>query len=96
MVFRKDPRDVTDAEVKTLEWFLIIIPSIAAAFASTLIAITAVRKLRPEPNSIALIPDDAANYLFGPLLAAIKAEARATVSEAMGRQGPSKVMSAAE
>jgi hypothetical protein len=33
MVFRKDPRDVTDAEVKTLEWFLIIIPSIAAAFA---------------------------------------------------------------
>jgi hypothetical protein len=70
------------------------VPSIAAAFASTLIAITAVRKLRPDANSMALIPDDAANYLFGPLLAAIKAEARATVSDAMN--GPVKGMRAAE
>jgi hypothetical protein len=41
-----------------------------------------------------LIPDDAANYLFGPLLAAIKVEARATVSDAMN--GPVKAMRAAE
>jgi hypothetical protein len=94
MLFCKDPRDVSDAEVKTLEWYLIIIRSIAAAFSSTLIAITAVRKLRPDANSMALIPDDAANYLFGPLLAAIKAEARATVSDAMN--GPVKGMRAAE
>jgi hypothetical protein len=94
MLFRKDPRDVSDAEVKTLEWYLIIIPSIAAAFASTLIAITAVHKVRPEPNMVTPIPDDAANYLFGPLLTAIKAEAHATVLDAMN--GPVKAMVAAE
>jgi hypothetical protein len=95
MLFRKDPRDVSDAEVKTLEWYLVIIPSIAAAFASTLIAITAVRRVKSS-NSMTSIPDDAANYLFGPLLAAIKAEARATVLDAMGHQGPSRAMSPAE
>jgi hypothetical protein len=83
MLFRKDPRDVSDAEVKTLEWYLIVVPSIAAAFASTLIAITAVRRIRPEPTTVAEIPDDAMTYLFGPLLAAIKAEARATVLDAL-------------
>lgn len=49
MLFRKDPRDVTSGEVKTLEWYLIIIPSIAAALSSTLIAMTAVRRV---PNEI--------------------------------------------
>ncbi len=46
MLFRKDPRDVTDGEVKTLEWYLIIIPSIAAALSSTLIAMTAVHRIK--------------------------------------------------
>jgi hypothetical protein len=92
MLFRKDPREVSDAEVKTLEWYLIIIPSIAAAFASTLIAITAVRRIPREPT--ATIPDDAAAYLFGPLLNAIKAEARATVLSAMN--GQMKAVQAAE
>jgi hypothetical protein len=86
MLFQKDPRDVSDAEVKTLEWYLIIVPSIAAAFASTLIAITAIRRIAAEPNSAVSIPDDAATYLFGPLLTAIKAEARATVLAAMNGQ----------
>jgi hypothetical protein len=93
MLFRKDPRDVSDGEVKTLEWYLVIIPSIAAAFASTLIAITAVRRIRPDPATVTPIPDDAAAYLFGPLLAAIRTEARATVSEVMN--GRSKVASSA-
>jgi hypothetical protein len=57
MLFRKDPRDVSDGEVKTLEWYLIVVPSIAAAFASTLIAITAVRRIPPEPTAVAQIPD---------------------------------------
>jgi hypothetical protein len=88
MLFRKDPRDVSDGEVKTLEWYLIIIPSIAAALASTLIAITAVRKIE-RPESVTTIPDEAAAYLFGPLLEGIRAEARATVSEALnGRLKP--------
>ncbi len=29
MLFNKDPKDVSDGEVKTLEWYLILIPSIA-------------------------------------------------------------------
>lgn len=93
MLFRKDPRDVSDGEVKTLEWYLIVVPSIAAAFASTLIAITAVRRIRPDPVAVTPIPDEAAAYLFGPLLAAIKMEARATVSEAMN--GRSKAAASA-
>ncbi len=89
MLFRKDPRDVSDGEVKTLEWYLIIIPSIAAALASTLIAITAVRKIESKPESATTIPDEAAAYLFGPLLETIKTEARSTVSEALtGRVKP--------
>ena len=83
MLFRKDPREVSDGEVKTLEWYLIIIPSIAAALASTLIAITAVRKIQPKSDGVTTIPDEAAAYLFGPLLETIRTEARATVSEAL-------------
>jgi hypothetical protein len=83
MLFRKDPRDVSDGEVKTLEWYLIVIPSIAAALASTLIAITAVRNIEPKPGSVTTIPDEAVAYLFGPLLETIRTEARATVSETL-------------
>ncbi len=83
MLFRKDPREVSAGEVKTLEWYLIIIPSIAAALASTLIATTAVRKIQPRSDNVTTIPDEAVAYLFGPLLETIKAEARATVSDAL-------------
>jgi hypothetical protein len=82
MLFRKDPREVSDAEVKTLEWYLIIIPSIAAAFASTLIAITAVRRVN-TPRVATSIPDEAVEYLFGPLLAGIRAEAQRVALEAV-------------
>jgi hypothetical protein len=90
MLFRKDPREVSDGEVKTLEWYLIIIPSIAAALASTLIAITAVCRIKPHSDTVAVIPDEAAAYLFGPLLDAIKSEARATVSEALNGRARAK------
>lgn len=84
MLFGKDPREVSDAEVKTLEWYLIFIPSIAAALSSTLIAMTAVRRIRqPKSEETATIPDEAAAYLFGPLVAAIRSEAQEAVSAAM-------------
>jgi hypothetical protein len=47
MVTGKAVAKVTEADVKSLEKFLIIIPAIAARFASTLIAITAVRRIKP-------------------------------------------------
>lgn len=84
MLTGKASYEVTEADVKRLEKYLIIIPAIAAAFASTLLAVTAVRRLRaPEPPPLASIPDDAAKYLFGPLLEAIKAEAKASVAAAI-------------
>jgi hypothetical protein len=84
MITGKAVAEVSEAEVKNLEKYLIIIPSIAAAFASTLIAITAVRRIKPsEPPAI---PDEAAAYLFGPLLAAIKQEAKETVTAVMNER----------
>jgi hypothetical protein len=83
MVTGKAVAEVTEAEVKSLEKYLIIIPSIAAAFASTLIAITAVRRIKaPELAPVATIPDEAAAYLFGPLVAAIRQEAKDAVAAA--------------
>jgi hypothetical protein len=84
MVTGKAVAEVTEAEVKNLEKYLIIIPSIAAAFASTLIAITAVRRIRAADPQAA-IPDEAAAYLFGPLVAAIRAEAKEAVASAVGK-----------
>jgi hypothetical protein len=84
MLTGKAGADVTEADVKRLEKYLILIFSIAAAFASTLLAVTAVRRLkRPVPNAITAIPDEAAKYLFGPLLEAIKKEAKDAVEAAI-------------
>jgi hypothetical protein len=83
MLLRKDPQDVTDADVKLLEWYLIVIPSIAAAFSSTLIAMTAVRRIKPIKSASDIsFPDEAATYLFGPLVAAIRKEAQDAVAAA--------------
>jgi hypothetical protein len=83
MPFKKDQRDVSDGEVKTLEWYLIFIPSIAAAMSSTLIAMTAVRRIKSaEPEPKATIPDEAISYLFGPLVASIRQEAKEAVTAA--------------
>jgi hypothetical protein len=83
MFLGKNPQDVNDADVKLLEWYLIVVPSIAAAFSSTLIAMTAVRRIRPlkTAEDIAL-PDEAAAYLFGPLISAIRKEAHDAVAAA--------------
>jgi hypothetical protein len=87
MIKFKAPKDVTEAEVKNLEAYLIFIPSIAAAFASTLIAITSVRRIKPtKPQPVPTIPDEAAAYLFGPLVDAIKREARDAVMATINSQ----------
>jgi hypothetical protein len=83
MLLRKDPQNVTDADVKLLEWYLIVIPSIAAAFSSTLIAMTAVRRIKPTKSAADInLPDEAVAYLFGPLVTAIRKEARDAVAAA--------------
>lgn len=86
MLFNKDPNDVSEGEVKTLEWYLILIPSIAAALSSTLIAMTAVHRVRPpKAQTVTSIPDEAAAFLFGPLMAAIERKADEAIERAIGR-----------
>jgi hypothetical protein len=87
MLFGKDPSELTDGEIKTLERYLIWIPAIAAALSSTLIAMTAVRRIRPEPPPVTTMPDEAAKYLFGPLLEAIEAKAEETVTAVINGRG---------
>lgn len=87
---RKAPEDVTEGEVKSIESYLIFIPSIAAALASTLLAITAVRRLRIKAEPTATIPDEAAAYLFGPLIDAIRKAAGDTIAAAMAGGPPAK------
>jgi len=83
MLLGKDPQNVTDGDVKLLEWYLIVIPSIAAAFSSTLIAMTAVRRIKPPKSATEIdFPDEAVAYLFGPLVAAIRKEAHDAVAAA--------------
>jgi len=84
MIRGKAVSEVSDSEVKNVEKYLILIPSIAAAFASTLIAVTAVRRSKAsEPTSVATIPDEAAKFLFGPLISAIRVEAKSAVAAAI-------------
>jgi hypothetical protein len=83
MVTGKAVAEVTESEVKNLEKYLIIIPSIAAALASTLIAVTAVRRIKVPENQPVAIADEAAAYLFGPLLDAIRKEASDAVAAAV-------------
>jgi hypothetical protein len=83
MLFRVDPAKVTPEQLKTLEFYLIFVSSIAAAFSSTLIAMTAVRRIKkPKEPTTVTIPDEAAAYLFGPLVAAIRKEAVDAVAAA--------------
>jgi hypothetical protein len=86
MLFNKDPQEVKEGEVKTLEWYLILIPSIAAALSSTLIAITAVHRIRtPKPETAAVMPEEAMNVLFGPLVKTLEEEAKKAVNSALER-----------
>ncbi|MEA2819284.1 MAG: hypothetical protein QOJ86_1288 [Bradyrhizobium sp.] len=86
MLFRVDPAKVTPEQLKTLEFYLIFVSSIAAAFSSTLIAMTAVRRIKkPKEMAAVTIPDEAAAYLFGPLVAAIRKEAADAVAAAASK-----------
>jgi hypothetical protein len=88
MLFGVDPKDVTAGQLKTLEFYLIFVSSIAAAFSSTLIAMTAIRKIKtPKSQILADIPNEAMEYLFGPLVVAIRQEAKEAVAAAVRSSG---------
>lgn len=80
MVFGKDPDKVTEDE---LHWFLrlfVFIPAICVSFASSLLAFTAVEKVKKRPDP-ALMADQAGQYLLGPMAQAFVEEASRVVEK---------------
>lgn len=87
MLFGKDSQTVTEGEVKRLEWYLLLIPSIAAALSSTLVAMTAVHRIRqPKVEPAARMPDEALTFLLGPLVQTLQQEAKNAIAGAMKTQ----------
>jgi hypothetical protein len=63
---------------------LIFIPSIAAALALTLLAITAVHRIkRPKVEPAAIMPDEALAFFLGPLVQTLRQEMKNAIAEAM-------------
>lgn len=92
MIFGVDPNSVTPDQIKRVEFYLIFVSSIAAAFSSTLIAMTAVRRIKAADTDPSIeLPDEAMTYLFGPLLIALRQEAREAVEAAMKDSASPKV-----
>jgi hypothetical protein len=79
MVFGKSPTEVTDQEIHLFLRIFVFLPAIFVAFASTLIAFTAIQKIDPE-----LIPLDpqGAQYLLRPVYDSVVAEAVAAAERA--------------
>ena len=78
MVFGIDPDQVTEGE---LHWFLrlfVFVPAVCVAFASTLLALTAVERVKVKEQLE--MPEDAGSFLLGPLANAVIAEANRTVA----------------
>jgi hypothetical protein len=77
MVFGKDPDQVSEDE---LHWFLrlfVFIPAICVSFASTLLAFTAVERLKRRPE----FADDAGSFLLGPMATAMIDEANRIIEK---------------
>ena len=65
----KDMMELEDGDVSFLLRFFIYIPALLVAFASTMIAITAVVRIK-KPEEV-IIPTDSQSYLLGPITSAI-------------------------
>lgn len=65
----KDMMELEDGDVSFLLRFFIYIPALLVAFASTMIAITAVVRIK-KPEEV-IIPADSQSYLLGPITSAI-------------------------
>jgi hypothetical protein len=60
MVFGKDPNQVTEGEIASFLRVFVFLPAIMVALASTLLAMTAVHRIRPKKETIPVaVPDEA-------------------------------------
>jgi hypothetical protein len=66
MVFGVEPTEVTDTQIHLFLRIFVFIPAIGSAFAATIIALTAVTRIKVRPTHVE-IPDDGGEYLLGPV-----------------------------
>ena len=60
MTFGKDPNQVTDGEIASFLRVFVFLPAILVALASTLLAMTAVHRIKPKKEAISVaVPDEA-------------------------------------
>ncbi|TDR90032.1 ATPase [Enterovirga rhinocerotis] len=74
MVFFKDPGEVTDKEIHSFLFFFVFLPAIGASLAATLLALTAVERVREEDDIV--LDERAGAFILEPFAAQIVREAR--------------------
>lgn len=74
MVFFKDPGQVTDKEIHSFLFFFVFIPAIGASLAATLLALTAVERVRDEDAIV--LDERAGSFILEPFAAEILHQAR--------------------
>lgn len=91
MVFFKDPSQVTDREIHSFLFFFVFIPAIGASLAATLLALTAVERVREEDDVV--LDESAGSFILEPFAAEVirqaREEAERTASAALERGRPS-------
>lgn len=74
MVFFKDPGQVSDKEIHTFLFFFVFIPAIGASVAATLLALTAVERVRAEDDVV--LDERAGSFILEPFAQEIVRQAR--------------------
>lgn len=74
MVFFKDPGQVTDKEIHSFLFFFVFVPAIGASLAATLLALTAVERVREEDDIV--LDASAGSFILEPFAADILRQAR--------------------
>jgi hypothetical protein len=87
MVFFKDPGRVTDKEIHSFLFFFVFVPAVGASLAATLLALTAVERVRGEDDVV--IDERAGSFILEPFADEIvrqaREEAERTARAAIGR-----------
>jgi hypothetical protein len=89
MAFGKDPNQVTEGEIASFLRVFVFLPAILVALASTLLAITAVHRIRPKKNATPVaVPDEAVIQILRAAVQSANAElhnATAAAATTFGR-----------
>lgn len=92
MVFFKEPGQVTDKEIHTFLFFFVFIPAIGASLAATLLALTAVERVREEDDVV--LDERAGSFILEPFAEEIvrqaREEAERTATAALARNRPAE------